>query len=190
MVEKEGFHLELTGSDASAQNGLAENPNKILAQMVRCMLYASELGPEMFSYAIVHAVCIKNRIPHSTINKTPYEMFTGFAPDLSSLRIFGCRVFSRNPGKRPAKLDKHDSQGVFLGYTATEKNIKYLDDISGLVKTTTHVYYDEASMTTHASKAPLAAQTLQRLGYGFKEHWIKNEDRKHEVVVQLLDKNA
>ena len=190
MIEKERFHLELTGSDASAQNGLAENPNKILAQMVRCMLYASELGPEMWSYAIVHAVYIKNRIPHSAINKTPYEMFTGFTPDLSSLRIFGCRVFSRNPGKRPAKLDKHDSQGVFLGYTATEKNIKYLDDISGLVKTATHVYYDEAYMTTHASKAPLAAQTLQRLGYGFKEHWIKNEDRQHEVLVQLLDKNA
>lgn len=190
MIHNEGFQLELTGSDASAQNGLAENPNKVLAQMVRCLLYASELGPEMWSYALIHAVYIKNRIPHSILKTTPYEKFTGQVPNLSSLRIFGSRVFSRKTGRRPAKLDKHDSQGIFLGYTATEKNIKFLDEVSGIVKTATHVYYDEAHMTTMASKAPIAAQTLQRLGYGSKEHWITNERTKHEVLVQLLDNDA
>ena len=34
MVHKEGYTLELTGADASAQNGLAESPNKHLANMM------------------------------------------------------------------------------------------------------------------------------------------------------------
>ena len=64
MIQQTGFHLELTGSDASAQNGLAENPNKSLAQMVRCMLFSAELGPEYCSFCLIHAVYIKNCIIH------------------------------------------------------------------------------------------------------------------------------
>ena len=56
MIIKENFALELTGSDASAQNGVAESPNKYLANMMRCLLHSAGLGPEYWSYALVHAV--------------------------------------------------------------------------------------------------------------------------------------
>ena len=39
------FSLELTGADASAQNGRCENPNRVYGQMMRCMLHSAGLGP-------------------------------------------------------------------------------------------------------------------------------------------------
>ena len=46
MVDKEGFTIELTRSDSSAQNVIAESPNKYLGNMIRSMLHAADLGPE------------------------------------------------------------------------------------------------------------------------------------------------
>jgi hypothetical protein len=52
----------------------------------------------------------------------------------------------------------------FIGYTATDKNKIYIDEQSGKIKIASHIIFDEAHMSTKASKAPPAVQTLQRLG--------------------------
>lgn len=173
MIAKEGFHLELTGADASNQNGIAERPNRTLGEMMRCMLHGADLGPGYWSYALLHATYIMNRMPHSSLNKSPYEALTGSKPNLTRLRVFGSRVCARKTGKRPYKLDNHSYQGVFLGCTATPKNIYVKDDHTRLVKIGTHVVYDEAHMTVPAIRAPLAAQALQRLGYHRNEKYVE-----------------
>jgi deoxyuridine 5'-triphosphate nucleotidohydrolase len=188
-----GFTLELTGADASAQNGLVENPNRTLGQMMRCMLHSAELGPEFWSYAIQHAAYVRNRLPHHTTGKTPYENLTGDKPNLSGLRIFGSRIYARKPGKRRAKLDDNSYKGYFLGFTATDKNIRYIDEDTGKVKISTHAIFDEAHFSQPASKVPLAAQTLQRLGYYSKEDWSIDESGNrisHEFNIQLLTTTA
>jgi len=43
MVDIEKFTLEMTGSDASAQNGMIESPNKHLGNMTRCILHTADL---------------------------------------------------------------------------------------------------------------------------------------------------
>ena len=165
MVGKANFTLETTGSEASAQNGMAERPNRTFGHMMRCLLHNAELGPEFWSYALMHAVYIKNRIPHASIKMSPYEAMTGITPDLSALRIFGCRIYAKKTGKRPAKLDGHTASGIFLGYTATMKNCRYIDDKTGQIKIATHAIFDEAQMTSKPQETPISAQTLQRLGY-------------------------
>ena len=195
MVAEEKFSIELTGSDSSAQNGMVENPNRTYGQMMRCALHSAELGPEYWSYALTHAVYVKNRITHHSIQCTPYEKFTGLKPNLANLKIFGSKVFAKNPGRRPYKLDHHTSGGYFLGYTATNKIYNYIDEKSGRVKTATHVIFDEAHMSTPANRAPLAAQTLQRLGYYAKEDWIKEVEKEEDeeepiFLVQRLTTTA
>ena len=185
MVAEAGFSLEPTGSDASAQNAIVENPNKILGQMMRCLLHSSGLGPEYWSWALSHAVYIKNRLPHSALNMTSYEKFTGEIPNLSNLRIFGSKIYARKPGKRPFKLDHNTSKGYFLGFTATDKNSIYLDADTNKIKTSTHIIFDEAHMSEPASQAPLAAQTLQRLGYYAKEDWIVDEEEENQTSLLL-----
>jgi hypothetical protein len=87
MIETEGFIIEETGTDNSQQNSRAERPHRDLAQMTRCMLHSAGLGPEYWTYALVYATYLKNRIPHKGINKTPFEALTGAKPDLSGCRI-------------------------------------------------------------------------------------------------------
>ena len=77
MLKDENFTLELIGTDSSIQNSYVERPHRDLAQMMRCMLHAAELGPEFWSYALAHALFIKNCIPHSSINTTPFQTFRG-----------------------------------------------------------------------------------------------------------------
>ena len=165
MVHKEGFELEITGADASIHNAIAESPNKYLGNMVRCLLHLANLGPEYWSYALRHAVYIKNRFPHSYIKTTPFEALTGQQLDLINLRIFGSRLFVKKPGKRNAKLDHHTSIGIFMGYTATTKNVYYIDDTTNNVKMDIHALFDGAHFTVQSTTASLAAQALQRLGY-------------------------
>jgi len=61
MVDKEKFSLEMTGVDASVQNGVAASPNKSTAQMSWCILHNTNLGPEYCSYALIHAAYIKQQ---------------------------------------------------------------------------------------------------------------------------------
>ena len=183
MLKDEKFTLELTGTDSSQQNSLAERPHRDLAQMMRCMLFSAELSSAYWSYALTMAVYIKNRLPHSALSTTPFQAFTGRRPDLSRLRIFGSRVYARKSGERAAKLDNHTAEGIFLGFTATDANVYFIDDETGTIKTGQHVIFDEAHMTVPAGHAPLAAQALQRLGYYVKETWV-DEEKKAEMAQQ------
>jgi hypothetical protein len=75
---------------------------------------------------------------------TPFEAWHGFKPDLCRLRVFGSRVCVKRTGKRRSKLDQHSFTGIFLGYTATNENIRYIDVSSRLVQTSHHAIFDEA----------------------------------------------
>ena len=120
--------------------------------MMWSMLNAAQLGPEYWSWALLHAVYLKTHMPHRAIGITPYQAYTGKKPNLKHLRIFGSPVISRLPGRRPAKLDSHTSGGIFLGFTATSHNIYYRDSETKCIKIATHITFDEAgySVPTHA----------------------------------------
>ena len=121
---------------------------------------------------------------------TPYQAITGLQPDLTKLRIFGSQASAKKPGSRSYKLDDNSFQGVFLGTTAKDTNCYIHDTATKRVKIGTHTIFDEAHMSIPASKAPLAAQALQRLGYHQKESLITDKNNKESaentVQVQLL----
>ena len=78
------------------------------------------------------------------------------------MRMFGARVCTKRSHKRRAKLDKNDFKGIFLGYTATDQNIWYIDLVSGAVKVAHHATFDEA-WYLQPSRPP-GAQLLYDLG--------------------------
>jgi hypothetical protein len=65
-------------------------------------------------------------------------------------------------GKRRAKLNRHDFTGIFIGYTATDDNIRYIDVDSGIVKTSHHAVFDEAWYLQ--PERPPMAQLLFEMG--------------------------
>jgi hypothetical protein len=95
--------------------------------MVRCLLYSAGLSAKFWSAALIHSVYLKNRLFHKEIVKRPYEGWTGIKPELDHLRTFGALVTARNPGKRPAKTDRHTAHGVLLGFGSSTKHVRYFD---------------------------------------------------------------
>ena len=157
-----GYIMEPTGSDSPHQNGKVERLNGTFGVMVRSLLYSSGLPPKYWSAALVHAVHLKNRLWHSALACTPFELWNGHKPDLSHLRVFGSLLTTRIPGDRPAKLDRHTYDGIFLGYEGSTKNVMYIDVHSGRVKVGGSFTFDELHYTS--SHRPPGPQFLFDLG--------------------------
>jgi hypothetical protein len=93
---------------------------------------------------------------------TSFKGWWGVKPNLWYLKLFGARVCVKRTGDQRSKLDKHNFTGLFLGYTSTDQNIRYLDLDSGNTKTCHHTTFDEAWYLQDAR--PPAAELLYRLG--------------------------
>ena len=143
MMEKHLYVVEPTGADSPSQNAGAEKWNDTLAVTARALLYGAALPAKYWSVALTHAAYIHNRRVHRSIKSTPYEQWYGRRPDLRRLRVFGSRVCVKRTGSRRAKLDQHAFNGIFIGYTATDANIRYIDMHSGIVKPSHHAVFDK-----------------------------------------------
>ena len=189
VIEKAGYALEVTGSDNSSQNGIAERPHKTLADMMRTSLENSGLSPRFWSDALIHSMFVKNRLPHSAFNhkSTPYEQLCGTKPNLSNLRIFGSRIVARKTGKRPAKLSKHSFNGIFLRYAKTMRNIVYMDTATRRIKTATHALFDEAHFSF--DDRPPGGQRLYQMGLKEMSE-LKDKVPDSALKVVLTDPHA
>ena len=117
---------------------------------------------------------------HSVTKRTPVEGFFGFRPNVGHLKTFGLRICVKRSGKRSAKLDKNNFTGIFLGYTATDSNIEYLDLTSGTVKRSHHAQFDEAWYLQPTR--PPAAQLLYDLGIEPDEATYSGSGRLLEIT--------
>ena len=193
VIHNAGYLLQPTAPDAPFQNGLAERPNRTLGNYMRCMLHAANLGPEFWSYALIHAARVYNMLPHSTTNQTPYYSLTGKHPHVEWLRVFGCRYYAKNTGDRPHKLDYNTSTGVFLGFTGTAKNVYYYDIDTKRIKTSTHGIFDEANITMPQAARSTASQALIDLGYRQDDEtkYTNQESQASPIArIQLRTPNA
>ena len=162
VLRSHNYVMEPTGADSPSQNGAVEIYNNKLAIRARTLLYGSGLPAKYWSAALLHSVYLNNRLVHTVTKKTPFEGFYGAKPDIRHLKLFGSRVCVKRSGSRRSKLDRHDFKGIFLGYSATDHNIVYLDLDSGVVKRSHHAKFDEA-WYLQPSRPP-AAQLLYSLG--------------------------
>ena len=162
MLEKHLYTVEPTGADSPSQNAGAEKWNDTLAVTARALLYGAALPAKYWSAALTHAAYLHNRRVHRGIKTTPFEKWYGRRPDLRRLRVFGSRVCVKRTGSRQAKLDRHAYNGIFIGYSATDANVRYIDVHSGIVKTSHHAVFDECWFD-HSWRPP-AAQLLYDLG--------------------------
>ena len=152
LLRKYHYVLEPTGADSPSQNGAVEIYNDKLATCTRTLLYG----------AGQHSVYLHNRLIHTITKKTPFKALYGHKPDIRHLKLFGSCVCIKMLGIRRGKLDRQDFKGIFLGYTATDNNIVYLDLNSGVVKCCHHAQFDEAWYLQNTR--PPTAQLLYNIG--------------------------
>ena len=76
--------------------------------MVRSMMSQSDLPISFWGYALETIAFLLSRIPSKSIQKTPYEIWTGKHPSLSFLKIWGCEAYVKRKisDKLAPKSDK------------------------------------------------------------------------------------
>jgi len=84
-------------------------------ECARNMIRAQGLDLEFWVEAVNTTVYIKNRCLVLD-SKTPQESWTGTKPDVSHLRVFGCKTFAHIPDEKINKLESKSIPCVFLGY--------------------------------------------------------------------------
>jgi hypothetical protein len=180
LLREFGYVVETTGADSPFQNGAVEVYNGLIAVKVQTLLYMSGLPPKFWSAALLHTVYLHIRLVHLVTHKTPFEGHFGIKPELSYLKLFGAQVCVKRTGKRRSKLDCHDFTGIFLGYSATDQNIQYLDLMSGVVKSSHHAQFDEVWYLQH--KQPLGPQLLYDLGLEVDDTFLSKSGPVEECL--------
>jgi hypothetical protein len=82
--------------------------------MVRSMTSETDLPLSFWGYALETAAFTLNRVPTKSVERTPYEIWTGKHPRLSFLKVWGYEAYVKHLmlDKLTPKLDKY----FFVGY--------------------------------------------------------------------------
>jgi hypothetical protein len=140
VCDKHGYTIHQTGTEAHHQNGPVERPNSTIADALRSMLEGSAQPAKFWPYAFDHYLRIYNSFPVGEHDESPTSICNQHQDDFANLRTWGCRVWVKKNHNRPAKLAKHASKGIFLGYAPdTSKNIIWYDLETRKVKLAYHV---------------------------------------------------
>ena len=72
---------------------MSERRNRTLLDMVRSMMYLTDLPLSFWGYALETVAFTLKRAPSKSVETTPYELWFGKKPKLSFLRVWGCDVY-------------------------------------------------------------------------------------------------
>lgn len=126
------------------QNGLAERMNRTLVEKARCMLFGAKLDKSFWAESISTAAYLTNRSPNRNLEmKTPEEIWSGKIPDLSHLKVFGCKAMVHVPKKLRQKLDAKSEEFIFVGYCEETKGFRLIHPITKKLKKSRDVVFLE-----------------------------------------------
>lgn len=163
MIVSSGFRLETTAPNSSFQIGIVERSHRTLGNMMHSMLLGAGLDATYWSDALLHSVYIKNRLPHHKLPnfQTPFEAWNNSRPNVSHLRVFGSLLCIQTPGAKDGKLDTFCvHEGMFVGFAASSRNVRYVDRVISQTKTAKHFTVDEAHFSSVDIKPPNASDLL------------------------------
>jgi hypothetical protein len=105
-LKQRGIEHHLTMPSSPQLNGKAEQFNCTITDKAMAMLHTAGLSFSFWEYAMNAAVHIYNHSPtHMLKWHTPYELwYSGKVPDVSHLRVFGCKGYMHVPADKCCKL--------------------------------------------------------------------------------------
>lgn len=98
FFRSKGISQQLTAPYTPEQNGKSERLNQIIFQIARKILKFSGMPDRYWAEVALYAVYVKNCIPDKT-GISMYERWTQRMPDLSHMRIFGCKAYVFRPSE-------------------------------------------------------------------------------------------
>ena len=88
-----GIDVEHSVPHVHTQNGLAEAAIKRLQMVGRALVMRTNIPTSAWVYAILHAAMLIRFRPAARQPFSAYQLVTGYEPNISHLRNFGCAVY-------------------------------------------------------------------------------------------------
>ena len=85
-----GIIHETTTLYSPQSNGVAEQKNRTLKEIMNAMLINCGIPQNMWGEAILSTNYLLNKVPTKQAKKTPYELWKGIKPSYKYLRVWGC----------------------------------------------------------------------------------------------------
>ncbi|KAK8573908.1 hypothetical protein V6N13_096839 [Hibiscus sabdariffa] len=104
---------QLLGMLRTAESNLKKNGSKSI-QIVHVAKERESKGQSLRGYALETDAFTLNRVPSKSVQKTPHEMRTGKSPNMSFMRIWGCKVYVKH--QMSTKLELKSQKCIFVGY--------------------------------------------------------------------------
>ena len=93
LFKRFGYDIQVTGADASNQNGPVEQGHGVVANAIRAMLLGASLPIKFWPYAFHHWLRIDNSLPSRDQEHSPNAIASGKRENFSAFCTFGCRVW-------------------------------------------------------------------------------------------------
>ena len=112
-----GINVEHLMPHVHTQNGLAEAFIKRLQMIARTLVMRTKLPVSAWGYAILHAAMLVRLRPIATQPHSPLQLVTGYEPDVSYLRVFGCAIYVPiAPPLVRTKIGPQRKMRIYVGY--------------------------------------------------------------------------
>jgi hypothetical protein len=124
------------------QNERVERKHQHLLNVGRALLFQSKLPKCFWSYAVLYATFLINRVPTPLLNdQSPYHMLHGSIPDASLFKVFGSLCYASTLASHRSKLDPKARKSIFLGYKSGYKGFVLYDLHSKEIFVSRHVAF-------------------------------------------------
>ena len=176
-LKERGTQGERTAPYTPQQNGISERLNRTLMEKVRSMLYHSKLPLRFWAEALMVATHVRNCSPTCALEETPYERWNNEKPDVSVLRVFGCKAYARVPDEKRKKLDPKSQKCIFVGYPTGVKGYKLYDPVKQKMIVRRDVVFIENAFDHSIEKNGEPDELLPAICFDFDyEEYLSNDD--------------
>jgi hypothetical protein len=126
-----GIVPKLTLPGMPQWNGVSKQRNRTLLDMVRSMMSQTDLLLSFWGYVLETVTFTLNRVSTKTVERTPYEIWSGKHPRFSFLKVWRCEAY----GKRlmSDKLTPKSDKCFFVGYPRKTKWYYFYNKTEGKV---------------------------------------------------------
>ncbi|KAK8618171.1 hypothetical protein V6N13_116039 [Hibiscus sabdariffa] len=159
LLKECGVVSQLTPPGTPQWNGVSERRNRTLLDMVRSMMSHTDLPTSFWGYALETAAFTLNRVPSKSVQKTPHEMWTGRSPNMSFLRIWGCKAYVKH--QMSTKLEPKSQKCTFVGYPKETKGYYFYNENKVFVART-GVFLEKEFLTNNGKGRNIELEEVQQ----------------------------
>ena len=193
FYDKNGIIHKSSCNETPQQNSIVERKHQHILNVIRCIMFQSNLPNAYWYFAILHSVYLINRFSSPVIqNRSPYELLYKCMPVLADIKVIGCLCFASTLEQNRHKFDPRAHKCIFLGYKQGVKGYIVMDIHSREIYVSRNVVFYETRFCDMKNRNSQPSQPITReeddfmmyLNDGLEQpeesHFEREEQRQNE----------